>query len=83
MLEKEFQYYLDNQASLVKQYAGKFIVIKGENIIGVYDSHSDAYNSTIKTESLGSFLIQHCNPGAESYSQTFHSQVIIHEAVAP
>ena len=78
MLEKEFQYYLNNQASLVKQYAGKFLVIKDEKIIGVYNSHAEAYNSTIQTEKLGTFLIQHCNPGTESHSQTFHSQVIIH-----
>ena len=80
MLEKEFQYYLNNQAELVKKYAGKFLVIKGEEVKGVYDSHADAYNNTARTEKLGTFLIQHCNPGAESYSQTFHSQVIIHAA---
>lgn len=78
MLEKEFQYYLDNQPSLVEKYPGKFIVIKGEKVIGVYDSHGEAYDNSIKTEQLGTFLIQHCNPGKESYSQTFHSQVIIH-----
>lgn len=78
MLEQEFKYYIDNQASLVKKYPGKFLVIKGQSIIGVYDSHGEAYDNAIKREQLGTFLIQHCNPGTESYSQTFHSQVIIH-----
>jgi len=77
MLEKEFQYYLDHQDELVNKYNGKFIVIKNEKIIGVYNSHSEAYNKSEKKEPLGSFLIQHCMPGKESFSQTFHSQVII------
>ena len=79
MLEKEFKYYLDNQDELVSKYNGKFIVIKGEKIIGVYNSHSDAYTETTKKETLGTFLIQHCIPGKESFSQTFHSQVIIND----
>jgi hypothetical protein len=78
MLEKEFKYYLDNQEELVRKYSGKFIVIKNMVVIGAYDSHGEAYDSTVKTEELGTFLIQHCIPGKESYSQTFYSQVIIH-----
>lgn len=78
MLDKEFKYYLKNQDELVKKYGGKFIVLKDKKVIGVYSSHSEAYNETVKNEELGTFLIQHCLPGTNSHSQTFHSQVIIH-----
>ena len=78
MLEKNFKYYLKHQPELVKKYNGKFIVIKDEKVIGVYTSHPEAYNETVKSHELGTFLIQHCLPGKEGYSQTFHSQVIIH-----
>ena len=78
MLKKEFKYYLAHQPELVKKYKGKFIVIKNEKVIGAYNSHAEAYNETIQNEKLGTFLIQHCLLGKESYSQTFHSQVIIH-----
>lgn len=77
MLEKEFQYFLDNQDELVAKYNGKFIVIKNVSVIGSYDSHSDAYAQTTKTEKLGTFLIQHCIPGSDSYTQTFHSRVLL------
>lgn len=77
MLEKEFAYYLHNQSDLVKKYKGKFIVIKDDKVIGAYDSHLDAYNTTVKTETLGTFLIQHCLPGKDSFTQTFHSRVLI------
>ena len=44
MLKKEFTYYLNHQSDLVSKYNGKFIVLKDEKIIGVYSSHSEAYN---------------------------------------
>lgn len=38
MLEREFTYYLSNQEELVKKYRGKFLVIKNEEVVGVYDN---------------------------------------------
>jgi hypothetical protein len=78
MLQKEFTYYLRHQSQLVKKFNGKFIVLKNEKVIGAYPSHSEAYNQTVKNEEPGTFLIQHCLAGSDSYSQTFHSQVIIY-----
>lgn len=75
MLKKEFQYYLDNQSDLVKKYLNKYLVIKGEKIIGVYDTIEDAYIEPQKEHELGTFLIQFCQEGADSYTQTFHSRV--------
>lgn len=75
MLEKEFQYYLDNQDFLVKQYEGKFIVIKDQQVTGAYDSQGEAYTESAKKFALGTFLIQLCAPGKEAYTQTFHSRV--------
>ncbi|MBM4171726.1 MAG: hypothetical protein FJ214_07665 [Ignavibacteria bacterium] len=74
-LEKEFKYYLENQEMLVKEYNGKYIVIKGEKILGAYNSHREALENTVAIHKLGSFLIQLCKPGEEDYSLTFHSNV--------
>lgn len=77
MLKKEFSYYLENQDKLLKEYSNKFIVIKDQSVKGAYNSHAEAYNAAIKQFEAGTFLIQHCMPGAESYTQTFHSRAII------
>lgn len=76
-LEKEFQYFLNNQNSLTDQYKGKFIVIKNEEVIGAYDSEAEAFTETQKKHELGTFLIQECRQGSEVYSQVFHSRVLI------
>lgn len=77
MLDKEFKYYIDNQDTLVKKYYDQYIVIKGEEVVGTYDSEIDAYEQSIKIHELGKFLIQHCLPGEESYSTTYHSRVVL------
>ena len=76
-LEKEFQYFLDHQKELVEQYGGKFIVIKNQQVIGVYDAEAEAFTETQKQHELGTFLIQECKSGSEVYTQTFHFRVLI------
>jgi len=75
MLDKEFQFYLSHQEELVQKYSGKFLVIKDEQIIGIYDTKEDAYIKAQENYELGSFLIQFCENGSDSYTQTFHSRV--------
>ena len=75
-LEKEFTYYLDHQDELVARYNGKFIVIKNCSVIGAYDSEFKAIEETQKAHPLGTFLVQKCEPGTASYTQTFHSRVV-------
>jgi hypothetical protein len=75
MLEKEFQFFLDHQAELVAKYSGKFLVIRGTEVIGAYDSDEEAYFQTLKKFEPGTFLIQFCEDGDASYTQTFHSRV--------
>jgi hypothetical protein len=74
-LEKDFQFYLDNQAELVEKYNGKYIVIKDCRVIGAFDSEIKAVEETSKEHELGTFLVQKCEPGSESYTQTYHSRV--------
>jgi len=74
-LEKEFSYYKAHQDELVRLHENKFLIIVGEKVIAAHDSELEAYESAKQTYKLGSFLIQHCQPGEESYTQTFHSRV--------
>jgi len=75
-LEREFKYYLEHQEELVEKYNGKFIVIKDCNVIAVFDSELEAIEKTAEQYELGTFLVQKCEPGSESYTQTYHSRVV-------
>ena len=75
LLEKEFSYYKEHQEELVKKYNGKFIVIKNCEVVGAYDSEVEALEKATQKHELGTFLVQKCEPGSESYTQTYHSRV--------
>ncbi|MBT9536715.1 MAG: hypothetical protein IVZ94_01120 [Nitrospirae bacterium] len=75
-LEKEFQYYLEHQNELVEKYNGKYLAIMDQVVVGVYDSEIEAIEETAKSHELGTFLVQKCEPGNESYTQTYHSRVV-------
>lgn len=81
MLEKEFQYYLDNQSKFVDLYLNKSIVIVGDKVEGSFNSHGEAFEYASKHFKKGTFLIQLVTPGEEAYSHTFHSRVVINSAV--
>jgi hypothetical protein len=74
-LQEEFKYYINHQDELVRQYDGKFLVIKDQQVRGAYDSELDAYKAASEEYELGSFLIQQCVPGDTAYTQTFCSRV--------
>lgn len=74
-LEKEFKYYLAHQDELAKLHNGKFIVIKNCQVIGVYDSEFEALSETEKQHELGTFIVQKCESGTNSYMQMYHSRV--------
>jgi hypothetical protein len=75
MLEQEFNFYKEHQDELVKKYKGKFLAIVGQEVVGVFDTELEAYAEMKKKYPVGTFLIQHCLPGKDSYTQTFHSRV--------
>ena len=75
-LQKEYDYYLDHRTPLLEKHAGKVLVIKGQDVIGFFDSELDALQQTPQSHEKGTFLIQICDPREESHTQTYHSRVI-------
>jgi len=71
-LQREFDWFRANQKALVRKYRGRVLVIKGQQVIGTYESPFEAVEETKKTEPLGSFLVQRCEPGPDCYTATYH-----------
>jgi len=76
-LKQEFEYYLEHQADLVRQYRGKYIVIVGKRVVGAYGSELEAVTESSKSHKLGTFLVQLCEPGTEAYTHTYHSRIAV------
>jgi hypothetical protein len=71
-----FKWYLKNQSKLLKQYNGKVLVIRDNQVVGAFDSEESAYFDSIDKYEPGTFMIQKCTPGEDAYTQRFSSRVV-------
>ena len=71
----DYDYFINNLATLYKVYGHRFLVIKSEQVIGAYYSFDDALNETVKTEKPGTFLIQECVENPEDLILKFQGNV--------
>ena len=59
MLEKEFRYFSDHFEEIAKNHIGEYAIIKNQAVVG-YTKTEKAALIQMKSEKLGTFLIQHC-----------------------
>jgi len=56
MLEQERKYFDENRAKWLAQYRGKFVLIKGTELIGTFDNLNEALAEGARRFGLESFL---------------------------
>jgi hypothetical protein len=59
VFEIEDQFYKANQETFREKYLGKRIVIVKDQILGVYDTDSEAITESSKTMDMGTFCIKY------------------------
>jgi hypothetical protein len=57
---KEFLWFEAYEQELLRQYSGRHIVIKDEQVIGDYGSRKLARQQTLKNHKPGTFIIHFC-----------------------
>jgi hypothetical protein len=73
MFDAELGFFIAHQDELVAKYRGQTLILRGENVEGVYDSPLAAYVEGQKRFPLGTFMIQPCEPGPSAYTVTINS----------
>jgi len=68
MLEKERQFYAENLAEWLTRYPSKYVVVKGEELIGSFDTIEDALSEGAKRFSLEPFLVRRVQETKEDIS---------------
>ena len=58
MLEQERAFYERNLPQWLERYAGRFVLIKGEELIGTFDTVDDALAEGARRFGLESFLVR-------------------------
>ena len=74
--EQDFDYFLKNMAALYKTHGHKFAVIKNKGILGIYETFTEALETTIKTEEYGTFLVQELFADKDNMVHHFQGNVV-------
>lgn len=68
MLEEERQFYAENLASWLGQYPGKFVLVKGRELAGAFDTSAEALAEGARRFGLEPFLVRRVQERQEDIS---------------
>lgn len=74
--KEDFDYFTNNYQELYKEYGHKFLAIKNKNILGAYNSVSDAISQLSSTYEIGTYIIQECTGDDSAYRTTIMRLII-------
>ena len=66
-MREDIAWFKEQYTDFQKKYGESFIAIKNKKILGVYDSYGNGVRETVKTEELGTFIVQECSPDYNVY----------------
>lgn len=75
MQELDFEWFISNYDSLYKQYGNSFLAIKDKTVLGSYKTYYDGVMQTLKTEKIGSFIVQQCSDNKVSATNSFVASI--------
>ncbi len=62
MLAEERQFYDDHLQEWLRDYPGRFVLVRGKELIGVFDTPDDALAEGARRFGLSSFLVRRVEP---------------------
>lgn len=66
-LETELSYFTKIKEDLLKNHPGKFALIKGEELVGVFDTPANAYDEGVKKFGREPFMVKRVSETEEVY----------------
>jgi len=76
MQNQDFEFFIQNMDNFYKTYGHKFIAIKNQSILGTYVTFKEALDITLKTEKMGTFIIQEIFDDQEKMVHHFQGNVM-------
>ena len=71
-LEKEYEYYLEIRVELARQHHGKYVAIKNQEVLGIFDDYRQAANAVYVEHEPGTVLMQQIGRDYEYFHAMLH-----------
>ena len=68
MQSEDFKWFIKNYKMLFNRYGVSYLAIKNKRVLGCYSSYSDGVHETLRTEEIGTFIVQECNGDESAYT---------------
>ena len=68
MLDVEREFFNQNREDLLRKFPGKFVVVKGQRVLGAFESIHDALGEGAKEFGMTSFLVRRTDQVPEDVS---------------
>ena len=75
-LEKEYEYYLSIREELAKENKGKYVAIKGREVLGIFDDYRQAANAVYVEHEYGTVLMQELGRDYEYFTGVYPAPAI-------
>ena len=75
-LDRELDFYIRHQSVLVKQFRGRFLLIKDERLVCDFASQHRAIAEGMKQFEPGTFMVHQCLPGVDNYTIRVRGQLL-------
>lgn len=69
-LKKEYEHYLKIREDLAKNHDGRFVAIKGHEVLGIFDDYLPAANTVYIAHEKGTVLMQEISKDPDSLTVT-------------
>ncbi len=75
-LEQEYDYYLDIREELARDHNGKYVAIKGKEVLGIFDNYRQAAEAIYVEHEYGTVLMQELGRDYEYFAGFFRDPEI-------
>ena len=72
-VDKNYEWFKLKLPELVKEYDGRYVIIKDCHVIGAFATFDDAFVSADKNEIAGTYIIQLCSQDEAKTARTYHT----------
>jgi hypothetical protein len=70
-LQRNLDFFINNQAILSTQYKGKILLIYHQQVTGSFENYEKAYTEALSKYIPGEFSLIPCRPGPDAYTVGF------------
>ena len=76
-LREEYKHYQSIREDLAKEHTGKYLAIKGAEILGFYGDYMEAARALYPAHKQGSVFIQEIKSGRDAHLGTIHTPGLV------